>query len=183
MAALETARHKLLFAVRRSVRYHLRRRSFFETWNTITNALAVIFGSAAIGGALKEGYAPLAVVSGALVTFFSSINLVVGTVRKARTHEDLSRRFFALERDIIQASEYDELALSAFTARRLEIESDEPPILKVLDSVCHNELLRAMGYGNEYFLKIGWIQRLLRHFCDYREHAIRATGSAIIPPV
>lgn len=183
MAALETARHKLLFSVRRSVRYHLRRRSFFEAWNTITNALAVIFGSAAIGGGLKEGYAPLAVVSGALVTFFSSINLVVGTVRKARVHEDLSRRFISLERDLIQAGEYDGLALSAFSARRLEIELDEPPILKVLDSVCHNELLRAMGYGDEHYLKIGWIQRLLRHFFDYREHVIRVPGSAITPPV
>jgi len=176
MPDIETLRHNLLFGVRRSVRYHLRRRSFFETWNTLTNALAVVFGSAAIGGALKEGFASVAVVAGALVTFFSAVNLVVGTVRKARIHEDLGRRFFDLEREIVQAGDYDEEMLRRLTGKRLVIEADEPPILKVLDCVCHNELARAMGYDQEQMMKIGSIQRLLRHFFDFREHTIRSSG-------
>jgi len=155
------------------VRYHLRRRSFFDTWNTLTQALTVILGSTAIGGALKEGYAPLAVVSGALVAFFSLANLVIGTTRKARLHEELGRRFIVLERDMVHAGDYDEAALAAFTGRRLEIEADEPPILKVLDCICHNELMRAMGYDSSEFMKIGPVQRVLRHFFDFREHAIR----------
>jgi hypothetical protein len=169
---LERQRFHLLFGVRRSIRYHLRRRSFFETWNTLTQALAVIFGSAAIGGALKEGYALLAIVAAALVTIFSAVNLVVGTTRKARLHEELSKRFFALERELIEAGDYDVAALAKFKGKRLEIEADEPPILKVLDCVCHNELLRALGYEREQFLSIGPVQRLLRHFFDFREHTI-----------
>lgn len=176
-ADLEKTRYKLLFGVRRSIRYHLRRRAFFETWNTLTNVVALLFGSAAIGGTIK-GYELLAIASGALVTFFSAVNLVIGTTRKARVHEEFGRRFFALEREMVEAGNYGAAALATFVGLRLEIEADEPPILKVLDCICHNELARAMGHGQEAFMKIGPLQRLLRHFFDFREHAIRRVGSA-----
>jgi hypothetical protein len=68
---------------------------------------------------------------------------------------------------MVLAGDYDATALAAFTARRLEIEADEPPILKVLDSVCHNELLRAMGYDKSEFYRIGVVQRMLRHICVF----------------
>jgi hypothetical protein len=54
----------------------------------------------------------------------------------------------------------------------LAIEADEPPILRVLDAICHNELLRAMGYPKEREAQIAWYQRLLASFVDIREHAI-----------
>lgn len=168
---LPTRRHNLLFAVRRSIRYHMRRRRFFERWNMTTNALSVIFGSTAIGGVVK-GWEALAIVSGAIVTFFSAVNLVVGTVRMARLHEDLAKKFVDLEKELVLAGEYDEAAYRAFGAKRLEAERDEPPVLRVLDSVCHNELLRAMGYDRSQFVKIEWYQRLLAQFVDVREHAI-----------
>jgi len=41
-------KHNLLFGVRRSIRYHARRRSFFDRYDLFTNAVAVIFGSATI---------------------------------------------------------------------------------------------------------------------------------------
>jgi hypothetical protein len=87
-------RHDLLFDVRRSVRYHTRRRMFFDRWNLATNALSVIFGSATIYGVLSAGGKELALASAALVTVMSSLNLVIGTTRMARLHEDLARRFF-----------------------------------------------------------------------------------------
>jgi hypothetical protein len=165
--------HDLLFGVRRSIRYHIRRRRFFERWNLVTNALAVIFGSATIGGVVK-GWDALAIAAGATVTFFSAVNLVVGTVRMARLHEDLAKRFVDLEKDLVVAGEYDEQAYRSFCAKRLEAERDEPPVLRVLDSICHNELLRAMGYDRNQFVKIAWYQRLLAQFVDIREHAIAA---------
>jgi hypothetical protein len=168
---LATSSHELLFGVRRSIRYHTRRRRFFERWNVVTNALAVIFGSATIGGVVK-GWDALAIAAGAIVTFFSAINLVVGTVRMARLHEDLGKRFVDLEKELVLAGEYDEQAYRGFCAKRLEAERDEPPVLRVLDSICHNELLRAMGYDRSQFVEIAWYQRLLAQFVDVREHAI-----------
>ena len=163
--------HELLFGVRRSIRYHTRRRRFFERWNTVTNALAVIFGSTTVGGVVK-GLDALAIASGAVVTFFSAVNLVVGTVRMARLHEDLAEKFVDLEKDLTVAGEYDEQAYRQFCANRLEIERDEPPVLRVLDSICHNELVRAMGYDRSHCVQIAWYQRALAQFMDVREHAI-----------
>ena len=168
---LPTRCHELLFSVRRSIRYHTRRRRFFERWNIVTNALALIFGSATVGGVVK-GLDVLAITSGAIVTFFSAVNLVVGTVRMARLHEDLARKFVDLEKDLTVAGEYDEQAYRQFCAKRLEIERDEPPVLRVLDTICHNELLRTMGYDRSQYVEIAWYQRLLAQFVDVREHAI-----------
>lgn len=44
--------YDLLFAIRRSVRYHLHRRRFYEVWNTITIAVASVGGSGAVAIAL-----------------------------------------------------------------------------------------------------------------------------------
>ena len=35
--------------------------------------------------------------------------------------------------------------LAELTDRRLAIEAGEPPILRFLDALCHNELLTAVG--------------------------------------
>ena len=52
--SLDDKTYKLLFSVRRSVRYHDRRRRFYEVWNTVTVAAATIGGSAAVVGFLYE---------------------------------------------------------------------------------------------------------------------------------
>jgi hypothetical protein len=51
-------------------------------------------------------------------------------------------------------------------ADRLMIEADEPPILRVLDSVVHNELCKALGYDQCEMVKIGWFQSLMSQFID-----------------
>lgn len=59
----KTEWHNLLFGVRKSIRYHVRRRRFFENWNTVTMAVALIFSSAAVasilgGLAMASGWRP-----------------------------------------------------------------------------------------------------------------------------
>ena len=173
--SLEDDRYHLLFDVRRSIRYHNRRRSFFDRWGIITNAISVIFGSATIYAIFQDnGLKSLAVFLAAIVTIFSTVDLVVGTNNKGRLHSDLARRFNELEREMTQAGCYDESTLRTFTTKRLKIESDEPPVLRVLDSICHNELMRAMGHEKGDLLEIGWFQRLVSQFIDFREHKIHS---------
>lgn len=173
--SIEGDRYSLMFDIRRSVRYHNRRRSFFDRWGIITNAMSVIFGSATIYAVFQDnGLKLLAVISAALVTLFSTVDLVVGTNKMGRLHSDLTRRFNELEREMTQAGDFNEAQLRTFISKRLEIEADEPPILRVLDSICHNELMRAMGHEKSELLKIGWLQRLLSQFFDFCEHEIHA---------
>ena len=175
---LTTARHELLFGIRRSIRYHCRRVQFFDRFHLVTNAFAVIFGSATIFAVLSAVGKGYAVGAAAVVTVFSAVDLVVGTSKMARLHESLARRFIELEKKVISITEeqFSGDNLKTLTAERLGIEADEPPVLRVLDSLCQNELLRAMGYGREEFLRVTWYQRMFAQFIDIMEYRITKAG-------
>lgn len=166
----------LLFGVRRSVRYHLRRRRFYERFRDAALFVAAASGSAAVAAFGSELTARLAdsveAAVPAAVTVMALAYLVAGSLRKARLHTDLGRRFIALERRLVAAgSSPSDAALVEATQERLAIESDEPPVLRVLrvlDTLCHNELLRAMGYPRSEFVPVSAPQRLLANWADFR---------------
>lgn len=159
-------RHALLFDVRRSARYHSRRRAFYDRCNLFNSWVGVVFGSAtvmALLAGLGTGWAALAA---ALVSVVAAFDLVVGTSRQARLHADLARRFIGLEKKIVAGAVPDDGLLAAWTQERLDIEMEEPPILRVLDALCHREQMRSMGYPPEQLPKIGVWQGLLAQWLD-----------------
>lgn len=162
----------LLWGVRRSVRYHIRRRRFFENVHKWVMVLTSLGGSAAIISLLAEVGDIWTITFAAGVTFFSIIDLVFSTDRQARTHDELARQFIELEKDIIETKKPTEDDLTNLTSCRLSIEMKEPTPLRVLDSICHNELLRAMGYDKSHQLKIKFYQRWFAQIFDIREHTI-----------
>ena len=158
----------LLFGVRRSVRYHQRRRAFHERLHGrllfgIVASGVVAMASLSYGAG--SGAATVAAAAMMLLPLFAS---VAGSMRKAILHLELGRRFIALERDLILLSDVSEAELARATRNRLAIESDEPPVLRVLDTLCHNELLRAMGYPASEFVRVTRLQRLLANWADFR---------------
>lgn len=172
-ADLEDEKYSFLFDVRRSIRYHHKRIRYYDKLHKISTLLAAFSGSATIITVLgKVGYFWI-ILFAAIVAVFSISDLVFGTNQKARLHEDLSRRFIELEKSIITAKSLSAKTIANFTAQRLDIEVNEPPPLKVLDSMCYNELLRAMGHDEDCFVKIRWYQRLLSNICDVSEHRIK----------
>lgn len=167
----------LLFDVRRSIRYNARRRRFFDFLHRFTNAIGVIFGSATLFTLLNKTDPLYPIVAAAFVTVFSTIDLIIGTATKARLHNDLCRQFIELERQMELAERpIDVQSLANFTARRLEIEADEPPVHRVLDMMCHNELARAMGYEKSHFARIRFYQRWLAHFVDFQDDRVMTYG-------
>jgi len=164
--------YELQFGVRRSIRYHQRRRSFFETLDQSANLIAVVFGSATILGVLQENAKHWAIAAGILVTAVSAINLVVGSSRKAWAHADFGRRFTELECKLLADPSED--LLHEITERRLTIEAEEPPILRVLDMLCHNEELRSEGRP-QLQARITWPQRLFAQFFDVGLDATQPT--------
>lgn len=178
MAILAPKYHDLLWGVRRSIRYHSRRRMFFEQFNRVTNALGLIFGSATIFSVLSIFDSDLwTVIPAALVTLFSSLNLVLGTVGMAQLHHDLVRRFTNLEQDLVKTHEPNEQQIMEFSARRLQIEVDEPPVRRIVDILCHNELMIAEGYDPqtypENYYEVGVLQRAFAHICDFGADKIK----------
>jgi len=168
----ETELHTLLFGVRRSIRYHNRRRRFFDGFDKFVKVLSVVCGSAAFAAAAAHHSVVIMTFAG-LIAVFSAINLVVGPAQAARLHEELARKFAKLEHDIIQANNMTPEQLNQFQADRLMIELEEPPPMRVLDTICHNELCEAMGYDQREFYKVGFLQSLFAHVIDLWPSRIR----------
>ena len=165
----------LLFEVRVSVRYHSRRQGFFQTCHSLVMAVVVLFGSATIAAfasALVEGWPLWAKLApSVLASVLGTFDLVIGFTEKAARHGDWMREFIRLERQLeaIRGEATDE-DLAKITDERLGIESGEPTVLHVLNAICYNEMVRAMGYGDK--VKISTVQRLLAQFFDWREHQL-----------
>jgi hypothetical protein len=155
-----------LFGIQRSIRYHARRQSFYDFWNTFTTATSIIGGAGTVAALLDNS--PFSeswrLWFPAIITVVSTLNLVWGTSRAARLHNDLYRRFVDLEREIT-GMEPTEAALRTLKTKRLEIEADEPPTKFALDVLCHNELVRAMGIDD--YREVSLPQRLLAHFLPF----------------
>lgn len=175
MENLSTKYDDLLWGVRRSIRYHSRRRMFFENFNLTANAIGLIFGSATILAVLTQAKQETdsiwwTVIPAALVTLFSSLNLVIGTVRKAQVHHDLVRRFTQLEQDMVKMDAPNEQMVREISAKRLQIEADEPPVKRIVDILCHNELMTATGRDQfsdpDHYYYVGRLQKLFSPICD-----------------
>ena len=141
---------------------------FFDRLHTITSALGVVFGSATILAVLTEAGHRYAVIAAAVVTVFSALDLVIGTDRSARLHQDLMRRFITLEKRMVNIGATGPTIhdVKNFIGERLDIEADEPAVLRVLDALCHNELCRALGREAKYMARVAWYQKLLAQFVD-----------------
>lgn len=143
-----TREWKLYFSVKRSSRYHERRRAWFEFWHHLTlfGVVLTTGGVAARIELVETGDSQivswsLAVLSGVLVI----LNIVLRFAEKASEHKALSRRFrdleiqLALWRKGLPDDEYQRIL-----GLRIEIEKDEPPVLRLLDALCHQELRKAL---------------------------------------
>ena len=164
---ISAERSTLLFAVRRSVRYHNRRRQFFDRLSKTITILTAVGGIGTVSTLLAKSET-LALWYGAAAGFFSVLDLVIGCAEQARTHTDLAKQFIELEIKMVKAGEkISAEQLADFTTERLHIEINEPPILRVVDLQCHNELSRAMGYGKSEQYKISLLQKLFAPFFDF----------------
>jgi hypothetical protein len=163
---LEAWNHQL-FGVQRSIRYHARRQAFYDFWNTLTNATSIILGAGTVAALVNtSSFAmELRLWFPVVITLVSTLNLVWGTARAARLHNDLYRRFVALEQEITSAAQIDDATLRAFQTKRLTIEADEPPTKFAVDVLCHNELARAIG-SNDYYQVRFW-QRWFAHLFSF----------------
>ena len=178
-----------LFGVRKSVRYHQRRRAFFEWTHTSTAALQVVAGSSAVASWIGEK-ADLGIGLAAFAALLAALDLVVGTSRRATLHAGLAQQFAQLERDMVPHEldrEIDAETETGFRQRRLEIEEGEPPKLRVIDLLCHNELAAGVTmYAHATSYEINRLRRWIGHFVDLEVQDIldkpRKPGDTGSPP-
>ena len=175
--SVEAEYDELLFAVRRSVRYHRYRERFLDRVHEF-GALATAFaGSATLVTLLTDlplGWTWVRLLAALVTALASTTELVFGPARAARRHDALAVSFLALEKDLIRAgsSPLPEVLVGLQT-RRLDLEATEPLVYRVLDAICHDELVTALGVDPSHRSNVtGW-QRLWRHLCDVGVHRLR----------
>ena len=164
---------KLLFGVRRSVRfrYHNKREGFFSTIRQLADVAVFLSSSSAIFALamiVKNVWSPWVLALFPIIPAVAScIALVFQVGDMAATHKQLKQEFIRLEQKMIAI----ENSATAKQVRkrdqeRLSLEAREPPQLRVLSRICHNELARAMGYGQKHKYPVARWQRPLAHFWD-----------------
>ena len=160
---------ELSFDVRRSIRYHMRRQGFFENWHRFTSGMAVIFGSATIAALLTSIDSHMALWTASTVTILSSVDLIIGTSQRAWLHADLRRQLINLEKELVGKEELDIDKYTNLYKQLLNIEVEEPPILRALDIICHNEEMRSEGIKEDSpdYLPLPWYQRWSAQFISW----------------
>ncbi|MYH29057.1 MAG: hypothetical protein F4137_09420 [Acidobacteria bacterium] len=179
MDQLEADFDELLFAVRRSVRYHRHRERFFDRVHHLGVFVTAFLGSATVVTLLVQlppGSPWLPLLAGSLTVLASVAELVFGPARAARRHESLVVGFLCLEKDCLRAAlSLTPESLVELQSRRLDIEAAEPPVYRVLDAVCHDELVTALGRDPDQRTNVTRWQRLWRHFFDVGAHKLEKT--------
>ena len=145
------------FSVEKSMRYHQRRRGHYEFCHNAFMFLTIISGSAA--------FAELSANFGAAAAIFAAIDLVWGLSHQAKNHEILFRRFSELAISIRTTRAPTAELHAEWVRKRIDIETDEPPIYWALEAACDNEVRRAWGKDNElvhinwwYLLTMYWLR-------------------------
>ena len=168
----------LLFNLHRSVRYHSRRQGFFQTCHSLVMALALLGSSATMatfGAELGAGWPLWAkLLPSVIVMMLVTIDLVIGFAEKAARYGDWMRRFIQLERqlEMIRGKATDD-DVARIKDGMLAIEEGEPKVLRVLNAICYNETVMALGYKDkDQYKNISTVQRLLAQFFDWRGHQL-----------
>ena len=169
---LDDRTYDLLFGISRSVRYHNHRRRFYEVWNSLTVTVSVVGGSGAVLAFLGGPHSEVAAALAALVALAGALDLCVGTARCANQHADLARRFIGLEQRFSHGRSLTDAEHEELTRSRLEVEATEPPPLRLLDAICHYELLRALGDERQP-PRIPWHRRVLANWFSQLEYMQR----------
>ena len=114
----------------------------------------------------------------AAVSFLIAIPLFFRVNEKALLHGTLKQGFIHLQQQMETNKTWDgddmEKFLADITVQRLAIESREPKVLRVLDVVCRDELMRSLGYSldDESYVQISWYQRWFKQWKDIHPHKL-----------
>ena len=165
----------LLLDVRRSIRYHNHRRRWFDRLDSTSKFLIIISGGTVL--AFPDSSAKLGIaarVFWAASALMGSLDLVTGFSSKGREHYDLAREFSQLEQEMTKVGELGSAdEFSRLYNKRLEIEAKEPPVKRVLDIYCHNELALSMGCKKTEMYDIGFIRWAFMHMVDITPEKIQ----------
>lgn len=164
-------RHRLLFKVRLSVLYHLKRERYFDVADKWCSMLTAVAATAAVAALLKR--VPDFDLAAAIATaVLALIPLVLNPAERARKHGQIAADFRRLRADAERAGErWTEAQCDEFTGRALDIETTEPAALGALVVDCQNQVTASVD-PNAKTHRLRLHERLLMHLWDFDTNAI-----------
>jgi hypothetical protein len=172
-------RRKTDFGLSRLIRYNGKRQVFFQKLNRLTSFVNALMASSAFVTILS-GWSQLAVWLTAGVAVISAADSVLGFSEKAKLYGDQRRRYFDLYSALL-LTKPEVFNEDKFREKRLRIDRDGPPAMRVLDVICRNEEQIARGYKREETVHISWPRRALSQFIDLPPKQWR-TLNELAPP-
>ena len=147
-----------------SIDYHQRRISFFDWWHKIIIFLGIVFGSGAAAAILAEEYRIFAAAAALVIVVLNALELVFGISAKARLHSELRRRWIDLETELGNDPESEEHR-KLIQSKRNAIETDEPPVKKMVMQLSANAYHHARGNNDQKVHVPYWIE-LFAHYIN-----------------
>ena len=170
--------NELRFDIDVSIRYHNRRRAFFNNWHKVTTFIGILGGSVgavafatAVGKWWNYGL-ELGLGFALLVAIVNALDLTIGFSERARMHDALYKKFVVHDAKIEAAGETSEEQIRQLQSERLLIEHDEPPIFNVLYAQCQNEAVRVWRSPTPKLI-ISFRQRVLAQWVRMRPEDIQ----------
>lgn len=160
----------LTFNVQRCAFYHGMRARFFDSFGKAGALLSFVSGAAAFTALLGQtGNSGNPSVSATVLTastaFFSGLNLIIGFSRKARDHEVLRSKYYALLVDVEKVSA-DLPRLEHFKGKMIGYFADGSIFFTALDMIAHNRTCLARDPYARVF-HIPWHHRALAHVWSF----------------
>ncbi|MDP8176370.1 hypothetical protein QJU83_02280 [Pasteurella skyensis] len=152
----------LSFSLERSMRYHSKRRAFFNFWERFTNFISIVLSSGAIY-AFSQNHPKFAITSSLVLTIFSALTLVIGFSEKAREHLEFELSFANLKKRLLLSDKSQKL-IDEIRAEINMLDAKESEPLTVLEQICYNEQVIADGLSDDLLTPITWYQRLFAQY-------------------
>lgn len=151
----------LMFHVDVSIRYHTRRRRFYENGQQVALFTGLMFALGTVHELMELIPAHLRILLGVAGAVVIVLSIIARAGAKASEHNDLKRRFIELQTEMERGrGSATEDHVKEWVAQRLSIQTDEPPINRVTHAFAYNELVRSKGMKNPRYVTIRWYHRL-----------------------
>lgn len=172
--SMHGGRWRILAPAQRGMRYHRYRENFFSKCHGITLFITAFSGTTGAASLFTDTFPEFASPLIAVAAATATAELIFRFSERARRHANLARDFIELEREIERCGPTPtEEDLKALRCRRLEIESSEPNVLRVLNVICDDEVSIANGVDERYLSNIRWHQRAFAPFFDFMPNMLR----------
>jgi hypothetical protein len=175
------------FSIHKSRRYHAKMSAAYQGLNDFVLSANAVVGASAFVSLIGGKNTLVAQILIGFVAVASAVDRVFGFSKKSKKHYDLCRKFTELASSL-ENWEATEVNLKKARSRRVKIESDEPPVKRLIDIVARNEELRSRGYAAEHFAPISRLQGIFGYFVTFgmrrlnkwRDENVRASSTTVV---